>query len=82
MPCVLFQMYYHIEPKQASGSDRGNEHISTSESETLQEVWEFCKRRSKSVEIHYENMNGCKILTRVHFQFDPHVNLILVEISK
>ena len=86
---VLFQLYNNtiicfycntIEPKLTSGGSMGGEHISTSESETLQEAWEFCKRRSKSIEVLYENMNGCKILTRVHFNFDPDVNLKLIVI--
>ena len=37
-------------------------------------AWQFCKQHSKSIEIDYENMDGDKILTKVHFQYDPHVS--------
>ena len=38
------------------------------------EAWQFCKQRSKSIEIDYENMDGEKVLTKVHFQYDPRVS--------
>ncbi len=41
--------------------------------EEVQKAWNFCSKRSKSIEVCYENMDGEKILTRVHFQFDPVV---------
>ena len=41
---------------------------------TAWDAWEFCKDHSRSVEVFYRNMDGDKILTRVHFQFDPEVN--------
>ena len=62
-----------VEPKLSSSSEDEGEHIITSKSEKLHQVWEFCKGQSKSVEVLYENMNGCKILTRIHFHFDPSV---------
>ncbi len=40
----------------------------------LWEAWSYCKRQSKSVELFYKNMDGDKILTRVHFPFDPAVS--------
>ena len=43
------------------------------EEETLKAAFQFCKVRSKSIEINYQNMDGDKILTKVNFQFDPVV---------
>ena len=40
----------------------------------VHKAWEFCKHRSKSMEVFYRNMEDEKILTRVHFQFDPVVS--------
>ncbi len=41
--------------------------------EEVKKAWNFCRKSSKSIEICYKNMKGEKILTRVHFQFDPVV---------
>jgi len=41
-------------------------------------AWEFCKNRSRSVEVFYRNMDGDKILTRLHFQFHPEVSNVCV----
>ena len=71
----LVSHHWFIEPRQSGSSEGGDERINTSESETLQEVWKFCKSQSKNVEVLYENMNGRKILTRIHFRFDPHVTI-------
>ena len=38
-----------------------------------EKVWNFCKKRSKSIEVFYRNMDGDKVLTKVHFQFNPVV---------
>ena len=49
--------------------------------ETLSEIhqaWEFCNERSRSVEVCYRNMDDVKIITRVHFQFDPVVSTVYV----
>lgn len=49
--------------------------------ETLSEIhqaWEFCNERSRSVEVCYKNMDDVKIITRVHFQFDPVVSTVYV----
>ena len=51
--------------------------------ETLSEIyqaWDFCKERSRSVEVCYKNMDEVKILTRVHFQFDPVVSTVCVSL--
>ena len=45
---------------------------------SLGEAWSFCKRRSKSVEVFYRNMDGDKILTKVHFPFDPDVSCLYI----
>ena len=42
------------------------------------DAWEFCKNRSRSVEVFYRNMDGDQILTRLHFQFHPEVNTLFV----
>ncbi len=44
----------------------------------LAEAWSYCKRQSKSIEVFYKNMDGDKILTRVHFPFDPDVSVCIV----
>lgn len=36
-------------------------------------AFQFCRVRSKSIEINYQNMDGEKILTKVNFQLDPEV---------
>lgn len=41
--------------------------------DTVKAAFQFCKVRSKSIEINYQNMDGDKILTKVNFQFDPVV---------
>lgn len=43
-------------------------------------VWDFCKNRSRSVEVFYRNMDGDKILTRLHFQFHPEVSIVCVHV--
>ena len=42
-------------------------------------AWEFCQDHSRSVEVFYKNMDGDKILTRVHFQFDPEVSTVCTD---
>lgn len=43
------------------------------EHSTLCKAFQYCRTRSRSIEINYENMDGEKILTRVNFQTDPAV---------
>ena len=38
------------------------------------EVWQHCSERSKSVEVLYDNLDGDKILSKVHFRYDPDVS--------
>ena len=45
---------------------------------TIHDAWKFCKDHSRSVEVFYKNTEGDKILTRVHFQFDPEVSTVCV----
>ena len=52
----------------------------SAETLTAWDAWEFCNSRSRSVEVFYRNMDGDKILTRVHFQFDPEVNTVCVHV--
>ena len=52
--------------------------VSVPEDPEVRKVWDFCAHRSKSVEIYYKNMDGDKILTRIHFQFDPVVSAHLM----
>lgn len=40
------------------------------------EVWEYCGDRSKSVEVLYENLDGEKMLSKVHFRYDPAVSTL------
>ena len=47
--------------------------IAEPKSEDMEKVWSFCKKRSKSIEVFYRNMDEDKVLTKVHFQFDPVV---------
>ena len=37
-------------------------------------AFSYCKSRSKSIEVNYENMDGDKILTKVNFHLDPAVS--------
>ena len=39
----------------------------------LHKAWALCKRHSKSVEVFYRNMDGDKVLTKIHFPFNPDV---------
>ena len=57
---------YLIEPKKGSNGD------------ALYQAWQFCKKQSKSVEVFYRNMDGDKVLTRVHFPFNPDVSSSIV----
>ena len=41
--------------------------------DVLLKAWSMCKKQSKSVEIFYKNMDGDKVLTRIHFPFNPAV---------
>ena len=43
------------------------------------EIWKYCSERSKSVEVLYENLDGEKVLSKVHFQCDPDVSAVYVE---
>ena len=45
---------------------------------TIHDAWKFCKDHSRSVEVFYKNVDGDKVLTRVHFQFDPEVSTVCV----
>ena len=58
-----------VEPEEYSQREAEQ----TNDREKVHQVWEFCKSQSKSVEVLYKNMNGDKILTRIHFPIDPHV---------
>ena len=40
------------------------------------EVCKYCCERSKSVEVLYQNLDGEKILSKVHFRFDPAVSTL------
>ena len=62
-----------VEPKLASNGEGDSDSEISSDDKKLSQVWEFCKSRSKRVEVLYKNDNGHKILTRIHFPFDPHV---------
>lgn len=42
---------------------------------TLAKAFSYCKGRSKSIEVNYENMDGDKILSKVNFHLDPAVGL-------
>ena len=53
-------------PKKASEDDY--------EDDELNEAWAFCEKQSKSVEVFYRNMDKEKVLTRIHFQFNPDVS--------
>ena len=53
--------YTHTEPKEEKGE--------------LCEVWDYCKRWSRSVEVFYKNMDGDKVLTKVLFPFNPDVSV-------
>ena len=44
-----------------------------SEDDELYKAWALCKRHSKSVEVFYRNMDGDKVLTKIHFPFNPDV---------
>ena len=83
---IIIAILSFVEPKQANDSDdrsdsdhdMARESEDSGDSEEFHQVWEFCKSRSKSVEVLYENMTGHKILTRIHFPFDPHVIIHLM----
>ena len=51
----------HTEPKKEEGE--------------LYKAWEHCKRWSRSVEVFYKNMDGDKVLTKVHFPYNPDVSV-------
>ena len=47
------------------------------EQESAQDIWDawkYCVDRSKSVEVLYENLDGEKILSRLHFHYQPDVS--------
>ena len=46
-----------------------------SEAGNIYRAWSYCKKKSRSVEVFYKNMNGEKVLTRIHFPFDPAVSV-------
>lgn len=39
-------------------------------------VCKYCHERSKSVEVLYQNLDGEKILFKVHFRYDPAVSTL------
>ena len=47
----------------------------------LYRVWQFCKRQSKSVEVFYRNMDEQKVLTKIHFPFNPDVSWFSLSLS-
>ena len=42
----------------------------------MQDVWQYCSERSKSVEVLYDNLDGDKMLSKVHFRYDPSVSTL------
>ena len=42
----------------------------------IQDVWQYCSERSKSVEVLYDNLDGDKMLSKVHFRYDPSVSTL------
>ena len=56
--------YYLVSISEPSGG---------SEDDELHKAWALCKRHSKSVEVFYRNMDGDKVLTKIHFPFNPDV---------
>jgi inositol 1,4,5-triphosphate receptor type 1 len=54
-----------VKPKEKKGSQI-SEQI-----EDQWEAWKYCMERSKSVEVLYENLDGEKVLSKVHFTYNP-----------
>lgn len=54
------------EPKKASEEE--------DDDDVLNQAWALCKKQSKSVEVFYRNMDNEKVLTKIHFQFNPDVS--------
>ena len=57
-----------MKPKEKKGSQI-SEQI-----EDQWEAWKYCMERSKSVEVLYENLDGEKVLSKVHFTYNPSVS--------
>ena len=69
-------MFLCSEPKTLEASEKKSDD-STEAPVSLAgatEAWQFCKERSKSIEVKYENMEHEQVLTKVHFQYDPGVS--------
>lgn len=54
------------------------EPVGVSEDDELHKAWALCKRQSNSVEVLYRNMDGDRVLTKIHFPFNPAVRVLIV----
>ena len=62
-----------VEP---SGHAHDDDEEETKRRREIWDVWKYCSERSKSVEVLYENLDGQKVLSKVHFRYDPAVSII------
>ena len=68
---------FPTEPKRKKALSSAPKKESKEETKSVTcQAWEFCQDHSRSVEVFYKNMDGDKILTRVHFQSDPEVSTV------
>jgi hypothetical protein len=67
----LFRAYHVIVQLKDCGNDLGEWAEPPEKYPTLAKAFSYCKSRSKSIEVNYENMDGDKILTKVNFHLDP-----------
>ena len=68
---LFYRAFFSAEPKKETKEETHSE---------IYQAWDFCKERSRSVEVYYNNMDEVKILTRVHFQVDPVVSTVCVSL--
>ena len=43
----------------------------------IYKAWNYCSDHSKSVEVLYKNLDGEKVLSKVHFRYDPAVSSLI-----
>ena len=62
------------EPQQKQGATKEDKESA----QDTWDAWKYCLDRTKSVEVLYENLEGEKILSRLHFRYQPDVSRLVV----
>ena len=71
LPVKFFHCLSGLPTVPSEPAEDDEDHQRKSE---ILKVWKYCCEQSRSVEVLYENLDGEKVLSKVHFQYDPDVS--------